>query len=217
MVMHFDFHADRFQRFAHGGTDVLKLVDRRHREVAALDRRTVAGVAVLVVLARVPGSILRVDVDVAAPRAGVRTDRVEDEEFVFRTEVRRVGDAGRLQVGHAALGDRARITLVTLHGCRLDHVAAQHQRGFLEERVDERGTRIRHQDHVRLVDALPAGDRRTVEHLAVDEQLLIDGVGRHADVLFLALGIAEPEVHILHGLLGDHLQYVFTRHGALLG
>jgi hypothetical protein len=65
------------------------------------------------------------------------------------------------------------------------------------------GGRVRHQDHVGLVDALPAGDRRAVEHLAVDEELLVDVLGRHRDVLFLAARIGEPKVGVLDLLLLD--------------
>ena len=53
---------------------------------------------------------------------------------------------------------------------------------------------IRHQDHVGLVDALPAGDRRAVEHLAVVEEVLVDGARRNGHVLFLAVGVGETQV-----------------------
>ena len=81
---------------------------------------------------------------------------------------------GGLEVGLGALGERARVALVALHVRRLDDVAAQVERGLLEERVDDRRRRIRHQDHVGLLDALPTGDRRAVEALAVFEEGLVD-------------------------------------------
>ena len=42
-----------------------------------------------------------------------------------------------------------------------------------EERIDHRGGGIGHELHVRLVDRLPAGDRRAVEHDAVGESLFV--------------------------------------------
>ena len=43
-------------------------------------------------------------------------DAVEDEEFVFGSEQRAVGDARGLQIRFRALGERARIALIALHG-----------------------------------------------------------------------------------------------------
>ena len=40
-------------------------------------------------------------------------DTVENEELGFRTEVGGVAQAGRLQVGFGALGDGARVAVVT--------------------------------------------------------------------------------------------------------
>ena len=45
VVMHFDRDADLFQSQAHCGADVVQAVNRRNGEIAALDGRTVAGVA----------------------------------------------------------------------------------------------------------------------------------------------------------------------------
>jgi hypothetical protein len=36
---------------------------------------------------------------------------------------------------------------------------------------------------VRLVDGLEPADRRPVEHLALGEERLVDGLGRHVEVL----------------------------------
>ena len=41
VVMHLDFHALLLEREAHRVADVLQRVGRRHREIAALDRRAV--------------------------------------------------------------------------------------------------------------------------------------------------------------------------------
>ena len=80
----------------------------------------------------------------------------------------------RLQVGLGALGERTRVALVALHGARARRCRSAGSGWFVEERVHDRGGGVRHQDHVGFVDALPAGDRRTVEHLAVFEEALVD-------------------------------------------
>ena len=92
------------------------------------------------------------------------------------------------------MAERARVALVALHGGGLDHVAADVDRGFLEERIEDRGARVGHQDHVRLVDALPAGDGGAVEHLAVAEQFFVHEPCGDRDVLFFAACVGEAQV-----------------------
>ena len=53
-VVHFDLQAQLFHRAAHGGAQVLVGVDRRDREIAALDARAMSQVAAVDVAARVP-------------------------------------------------------------------------------------------------------------------------------------------------------------------
>ena len=112
-------------------------VDRRHREVAALDARTVTAVtaadfAAGLVAVNFPRGFIGMD------GVGLRTHfraplhAVENEEFRFRAEVAGVGDAGGLQVLLGLHGDRARIALVHLHGGRLDDVAGDDDGGVLE-------------------------------------------------------------------------------------
>jgi hypothetical protein len=55
VVVHLDRDAQRFEDQAHLGAQVLAAVHRGHREVATLDGRAEAAVAVFVFLARVPG------------------------------------------------------------------------------------------------------------------------------------------------------------------
>jgi hypothetical protein len=153
----------------------------------------------------------------AAAHVDVPAHRIEDEELELGAEEGGVGDAGGLEVGLGAVRERARVARVALHRGRLDDVAAQDDGRLLEERVDDGRRGVRHQDHVGLVDALPAGDRRAVEHLAVGEQALVDGMRRHGDVLLLAARVAEAEVDELRALVLDQLQYgcptTLTRHG----
>ena len=210
--MHFDLHAHLDQRVAHGRADVLEGVDRRHREVAALHARAMALVAVGINRVAVPRTLPRVDLVRGAVHAAVPAHAVEDEEFVFRPEERAVGDARRLEVSLGAFAERTRTALVALHGGRLDDVAADVDRGLLEERIDHRGGRIEREDHVRLVDALPTRDGRAVEHLAVAEQVFIDQVRGNRYVLFFAARVGEAEIGVLDLLVLDQLDYICRFH-----
>jgi len=193
---------------AHLRAHVLEAVHRRHREVAALDAGPVRHVAALELLVRAPGRLLRGDADVAAVHADVPVHLVEDEELGLGPEVGGVADAAGLQVGLGALGERARVAIVGLAVPGLEHVAAQDQRRFLEERVDVGRVGIGHQQHVRRLDALPAGDRRSVEGVARGELVLLEGGHGDGDVLFLAAGVGEAEVDELDFVLLHHLHHV---------
>jgi hypothetical protein len=54
--------------------------------------------------------------------------------------------------------------------------------------------RIGHQLHVGSLNTLPAGDRRTVESVAVLELVFVESADRHGHVLLLATGVGEAEV-----------------------
>ncbi len=178
----------------HGGTDILLRVRRGHREIAAFHAGSVAFVAVVVLLAGVPGALVGIHLVGTAVHAGVVAHVVEDEEFVLGAEQRGVRDPGGLQVSLGTLRERPGIALVALHGHRLDHVAAQIDRGLLIERVDHGGRWIGHQDHVRLVDSLPTSDRRSIEHFAVGKKPLVHQPGRDSDVLFFTESVGKAEI-----------------------
>jgi hypothetical protein len=57
---------------------------------------------------------------------------------------------------------------------------------------------VQHQHHVGLVDRLPAGDGRAVEHDAVGEHVFVDLADVHGHVLHLAARIGEAKVDELH-------------------
>ena len=115
-------------------------------------------IAAFNLLAGRPAGFFGINFHHAALEAGLIANGVEDEEFILRAKVGGVGDAGTLQVSLGALGDRARITNIALHAVGLDHVAGQADGGLFKERIDEGAFRVRHQDHVGFIDALPAGD-----------------------------------------------------------
>ena len=70
--------------------------------------------------------------------------------------------------------DPARVARVHLARHRVLHEAVDDQRRDLEERVDERAARVRHQEHVGLLDLLEPADRRAVEAEAGGEVLLVE-------------------------------------------
>ena len=126
--------------------------------------------------------------------AVLEADVVEHEELGFRADEDGVADAGLLEIGFGAGRGRARIAAVKLAGRGLDDVAEQDQHRSRAERIDIGGVEVGLQDHVELVDRLPAGDRASVEHEAVGQHVLVDHARRHGQVLPLALGIGEAEV-----------------------
>ena len=93
VVMHLDLDAHLLHRETHRGAYVLQRIDRRHREIAALDRRAVTHVAALELLAGRPRRLAREDLAVAARHVDRPFDRVEDEELRLGTEVRGVAHA----------------------------------------------------------------------------------------------------------------------------
>ena len=142
VMVHLDDQAHLLAGHAHGGADVLVRIDRRHREVAALDARAMPLVALFVGRCReFQDALDRIDLVEAAVQIGAPAHAVEDEELVLRTEQRRVGDAGGLQIGLGALGQRTRIALIALHRRGLDDVAADVDRRVLEERIEHRRAR----------------------------------------------------------------------------
>ena len=212
VVMYFELQTHFFAGHGHGSANVLLRVDGRHREVAALDGRPMTLVAVFVVLARIPGAFVGVHFVGAAVHARADGDLVENEEFVFRAEQRGVGDSGGFEIGLGALCQGARVALVALHGHRFDDVAAQVDRGFFVEGIDDGGGGVRHQNHVRLIDALPAGDGRTVEHLAVLEKALVHQARRNGDVVFLANRVGKAEIGELRFFFLDQFQNIGGSH-----
>ncbi len=214
--MHFNRHADLFQRDAHGSADVVQAVNRRDREVAALDGRTVAEVTAFEFVASGPGGFFGEDLAVRTRHVDFPLDAVEDEELGFRTEVGGVANAAALEVGLGALGDRARVAVVALAVGRLDDVTGQDQGGLVHERVDEGRVGVRHQQHVGGLDALPAGNRRAVECMTFGELVFGEGRDRHADVLLLAAGVGETEVDEADFVLLDQGHDIGDRHTGLL-
>jgi hypothetical protein len=186
VVMHFDLEAHLLEGIAHRGAHVLVSVDRRNREVAALEARTMSLVAFREYGVAVPRALHRIDrvrrlVDRAVP-----AHAVEDEEFVLGSEQRAVGDARGLEVCLGALAERARITLIALHGRRFDDVAADVDRGRFEERVDD-GRSVGSSARIMSDSLMPFQPRWTSRRTSCRRETgLLDEVRGDRYVLFFA-------------------------------
>ena len=214
VVVHLDALADRLQGVTHGTANIVEAVHRWHREVATLDPRPVGQVAPLDMTIGSPGPLLGGDLVHRPFGVGLPVHLIEDEELGLRTKEGGVAHAGGLQVGLGALGDGARVAVIALHGGRLDDIAAQHQGRVFGEGVQEGGAILGPQDHVGLIDPLPARHGGAIEHLAVLEELLIDISRRNGDVLLLADGIGEAQVDPLDVMFFDQGERL-GRHGVL--
>jgi hypothetical protein len=82
VVVHLDDETELFAGAAHRVADVLIGIDRRHREVTALDAGTMTLVAFRILRVAVPGALHRVDFIRAAAQLVLPAHAVEDEEFV---------------------------------------------------------------------------------------------------------------------------------------
>src|SRR5216683_2613064 len=113
------------------------------------------------------GPLLAVDLVERGVHRVLEEHVVEDEELGLGAEERLVANAGGGEIGLGLLRRRARIAAIGLPGAGLVHVAENHQLGLRREGIEHGGGAIRLQQHVALVDRLPAGDRRAVEHHAL--------------------------------------------------
>ncbi len=80
---------------------------------------------------------------------------------------------------------------------------------IVAERIERGRLRLRHDEHVALVDPLPAADARAVEPQAVLEHVLGQLVDRDREVLPQAGEVHEPQVDRLDVLLATQGQYFF--------
>ena len=217
VLVHRQPHLDH--RRDHLAADIHGAVDRRDREIAALGARPVAHVAAVIVAAAVGRQLDIVDPERGRTVAVLEADVVEHEEFGFRPDEDGVADAGLAEIGFGAGRGRARVAAVKLAGRRLDDVAEQDQHRGGAERVDIGGLEVGLQNHVALVDRLPAGDRAAVEHEAVAQLVVVDQARGHRQMLPFALGIGKSEVDPLDLLVLDALEDVarLARHCPLPG
>ena len=208
MVMHLDRHTHLFERQTHSCANIVQRINRLDREVAAFRARAMPHIAVGEDTLRVPAGLFGIDLVEGAAHVRAPAHIVQNKEFGLRTEVRRIGDARRLQIGFGALAQGARVALVPGHGVGFQDIAADDQGVLVREGIHDGGGGFRHQDHVRRLDSLPTRDRRAVEHLAVPEKVFVDHPRRHRDVLLFAACVGEAKVDELHVVVLDHFDHV---------
>ena len=161
------------------------------------------GIAVFVGLARVPFGLFRIDLIRGVSHCSGPLDVVKYEEFVLRAKVGRIGNSRRFQIGLGADGYRPGVALITLAGQRLDYITGNIDSGLIGKRVEYGAISIRHQCHVGFVDALPACNRRTIKHLALGKNVLVEETGRDRYMLLLTHGIGESKIDELDAVLFD--------------
>jgi hypothetical protein len=123
---------------------------------------------------------------------------IENEELRLRAEIRRIRQPAVLQIAFGFTGDPARVALIVLPRNGIDHVAGHHQRANLPEGIDERGARVRDEQHVALVDGRPTADAGSINAETLFKRVwgeLADGIG---DVLLQTGQIREAQIHLAH-------------------
>ena len=80
------------------------------------------------------------------------------------------------------------------------------------EGIEKGGLGLGHDEHVALVDRLPAADARAVEAQAVFEHVLVQLADRNGEVLPQAGEIHEPQVDRLDFLFATQGQDFFGSH-----
>ena len=198
--------ADLLQVGDHVVAQVLRVVHRRDREVAALDtvlEADVRGAVGFDVQAGVPRGLDRIDLVEGAAHVVAEAHLVEDEELGFRGERRGVGDAGGLEVGFGLGRHLARVARIRLIGQRVDDGERHVERLVLAERVHERCFDIRDELHVGFVDRLEALDGGAVERHALVERVLEEFAGRDREVLLNTNQISEANGDIFDAFLVD--------------
>ena len=178
VVVHLRFNAHILHRQTHRRAQVLQRIDWRNRKIPALDARAMAEITILIGLFRIPAGLAGVDFVKRAGHLHAPAHIVKNKEFVLRPKKRLVRDAGRFEVDLRALRQRSRVALVALHGIRFDNIATQIDGRIFTKNIHDRRVRVRHQDHVGLVDALPAVYRGAIEHFPVFKKIVVNRVRR---------------------------------------
>ena len=160
----------------------------------------------------VPCALDRVDLVIAAMLVLLVANLVEDEELRLGTDEARVGDAGILQEPLGLARDVTRIAREVLARDGIDDVGDDADGGFREEGIETRGVRVGHGEHVGLVNAHPAANRRAVESEAVRERVLVQMFQREGAVLPAAEHVHELQVHHLGLVLLGEREEVVGRH-----
>ncbi len=130
---------------------------------------------------------------------------VEDEELRFRSEKRRVGHAGALQICFRFFRHAARIAIVGLARNRIDDGADQTQRRLGVVDIDPGGRGIGNDEHVAGVDRAPTANAGAIEAEAFRKNFFVILGQRGGEMLPAAGQIGELEVDQLDLAVLDHL------------
>ncbi len=142
-MLRLDVHATVDHRLHHLVADVHQLIGRRDREIALLVAQLVAQVRILDAAA-IPLALDAIEVVVRFVRASVEAYVVEHEELGLGADVRRVGNAGALQIVHRLAGHVTRIARVILARDRVLNVADHRDRGQRREWIEHGRLGLRH-------------------------------------------------------------------------
>ena len=211
VMMNFAGNALLFEQRHHFGADVGERVNRRNREIAALERSAMAEVAAFVLDLAGPRTFFGENLEEGVLGFVGERHAVKNEEFRFGTEESFVTDARALEVVFGTAGKRAGIARIALAGIRLKNVASQNESVLFTERIHASRFGIGHQNHVARFNAFPPGHRRAVKGLPVFESVFGKLMGRHGHVLFFAAGVGQTIVNELDIVIFNHLQNVCGR------
>ncbi len=122
VMLALDRYACFLQLQTHFVANVLQRVHWRHRKVTFFRSNLVTEIWKFFAAA-VPMSLTAID-DIRRRVPGIRKSHiVENKKFRFRSEERRVGDAGRFQICFCFFGHAARVAIVWLAGDWVDNCA----------------------------------------------------------------------------------------------
>ena len=194
MMAALNFEPNLIHRYAHSITQIGLLIDRGDREITALDRGLITKIAAFFLAAGVPICFIGIDFIEHGIGLYLVTDILKDEELGFRSKERGISNTCGLQVCFSAFGYTARVTVVGFTGAGI-HDRADNNKGFFKtERINIRRLNIRNKLHIRLGNALETTNRRAIEKLTVDEEILVDRLRRKVKVLLHPGHIGESNV-----------------------
>jgi hypothetical protein len=159
--------------------------------------------------AAVPLPFGAVDVVVGLVLVLVEADVVEHEKLGFRAEVRRRRRCRSTSCSFRFAGNVARIFGIVLARDRILDVAGHRQR-LLHERIDDGGLRLRHDEHVALVDRLPAAHATSRRTQTLPQTTFRQGLDGNREMLLRAGKIHEPQVDgpdFLFAAKGEHFYW----------
>ena len=136
----------------------------------------------------------------------LEADVVEEEELQLRTEGRLVRDAGGAQVLLRLRGHVPWVARVSLTRQGVDDVADDGHGRLRRNRVDDGGVEVQHEQHVGLLDLLKAAEARSVEAVAVLQQLLVEPPRRDREVLPAPQQVGHTQVDAPDPVVLNELQ-----------